>query len=39
MMDGIIKDLKPSNEIIKIAKEKQQEHFNLVNKNYPNLEY
>jgi len=39
MMDGIIKDLKPSNEIIKIAKEKQQEHFNSVNKNYPNLEY
>lgn len=38
-MDILFKKLNPSNEIIKRSKEKQIQHFNNVNKNYPGLEY
>ena len=38
-MDILFKEINPSKEIIKRAKEKQIEHFNDVNSNYPYLEY
>ncbi len=39
LMDKIFRELNPSSEILKRAKEKQEEHFKSVNLNYPNLEY
>jgi len=38
-MDILIRKLNPSPEILKRAKERQQEHFNEVNTKYPYLEY
>ena len=38
-MDILFKEINPSKEIIKNAKENQIKHFNEVNKNYPHLEY
>jgi hypothetical protein len=38
-MDILFKKINPSKEIILKAKEKQNEHFSDVNKNYPYLEY
>jgi hypothetical protein len=38
-MDILIKELNISNDMLSIAKQKQMEHFNSVNKNYPHLEY
>ncbi len=38
-MDGFLKKLNPSKEIIERAKYKQNIHFKEVNKNYPHLEY
>lgn len=38
-MDIIFKELKPTDELIKRAKEKQVKHFQEVNLNYKNLEY
>lgn len=39
LMDKIMKELKPSDDIIKKSKAMQIKHFNEVRKNYPNLEY
>jgi len=38
-MDILLKEIKPSKEIIDRAKKRQIDHFNEVNKNYPHLEY
>jgi uncharacterized protein YeaO (DUF488 family) len=38
-MDILLKEINPSNEIILKAKYNQEQHFNDVNTNYPNLEY
>ena len=38
-MDVLFRELNPSKKMILEAKEKQKQHFNEVNKNYPNLEY
>jgi hypothetical protein len=38
-MDILFKELNPSKQMIIEAKEKQKEHFNAVNTNYPNLQY
>jgi len=38
-MDILFKEINPSKEIIKRAKERQVEHFNDVNMNYSQLEY
>lgn len=39
LMDKLFRELNPSSEIIKRAKERQEEHFRNVNLNYSNLEY
>lgn len=39
LMDEILKELKPSKEIIEKARERQIEHFKKVNMSYSNLEY
>ncbi len=39
LMDGILKDLNPSKEILDRARIKQIEHFKNVNSKYPHLEY
>ncbi len=39
LMDKLFKEINPSNELIVRAKERQQEHFKQVNRNYSNLEY
>jgi hypothetical protein len=38
-MDVLIKKLNPSSEILKRARERQEQHFKEVNGNYPHLEY
>jgi uncharacterized protein YeaO (DUF488 family) len=38
-MDNLFKEINPSPELIKRAKEKQIEHFKEVNSKYQNLEY
>ncbi|MDD2907716.1 MAG: HEXXH motif-containing putative peptide modification protein [Candidatus Gracilibacteria bacterium] len=39
LMDDILRELNPSKDIIKIARNKQIEHFKQVNFKYPHLEY
>jgi hypothetical protein len=38
-MDVLFKEINPSKDLILKAKEIQKEHFNQVNKNYPQLKY
>ena len=39
LMDKLFKEINPSKDVIERAKDKQKQHFNEVNKNYPYLEY
>ncbi len=39
LMDKLFKEINPSRDIILKAKDIQRQHFNQVNKNYPQLEY